>query len=104
VVKLEDTDITVRGVTPENALPKKVAVVIRPEVIRVGSSGDDKDTVVKGTLEFAMFVGDKVEGRVKIGNLKLLVYLPNTQEIKIGDEITLTIPWRNTIILPLELE
>jgi ABC-type Fe3+/spermidine/putrescine transport system ATPase subunit len=104
VVKLEDTDITVRGVTPESALPKKVAVVIRPEVIRVGSSGDDKDTVVKGTLEFAMFVGDKVEGRVKIGNLKLLVYLPNTQEIKIGDEITLTIPWRNTIILPLELE
>lgn len=104
VVKLEDTDITVRGVTPEKTLPNKVAVVIRPEVMKIGSSEDSKDTVVKGTLEFAMFVGDKVEGRVKIGNLKLLVYLPNTQEVRIGDEVTLTIPWRNTIILPLELE
>ncbi len=104
VVRLEDADIFVRGVTPESNLPQKTAVVIRPEIVRVGSSSDEKDTVVKGILEFAMFVGDKLEGRVKVGNLKLLVYLPNTMNIKIGDELTLTIPWRNTIILPIELE
>ena len=104
VVRLEDADIFVRGVTPESNLPRKVAVVIRPEIVRVGPSSDEKDTAVKGTLEFAMFVGEKLEGRVKVGNLKLLVYLPNTLNIKIGEELTLTIPWRNTIILPIELE
>jgi spermidine/putrescine ABC transporter ATP-binding subunit len=104
VVRLEDADITVRGVTPESSLPRKVAVVIRPEIVKVGHSSDEKDTVVKGVLEFAMFVGDKLEGRVKVGNLKLLVYLPNTLDIRIGSEVTLSIPWKNTIVLPLELE
>lgn len=104
VVRLEDADITVRGVTPESSLPRKVAVVIRPEIVKIGHSSDEKDTVVKGVLEFAMFVGDKLEGRVKVGNLKLLVYLPNTLDIRVGSEVTLSIPWKNTIVLPLELE
>lgn len=102
-VKLEDAGILVMGVTPEEYLPKKVAVVIRPEVVKLGASTDSEDTVVKGTLDFAMFVGEKVEGRVKIGSLRLLIYLPNTTEISIGSEVVLTIPWRNTIVLPMEL-
>lgn len=103
-VKLEEADVVVKGVTPEGNLPRKVAVVIRPEIVKIGSSSDEKDTTVKGVLEFAMFIGDKVEGRLKIGSLKLLVYLPNTLSVQVGDEIAVTIPWKNTIILPLEVE
>ncbi|MGC8982177.1 MAG: ABC transporter ATP-binding protein [Desulfurococcaceae archaeon] len=101
-VRLEDADIIVKGVTPAESLPKKVAVVIRPEVVKVGESGEPGDAVVKGVLEFAMFVGEKIEGRLKVGNLKLLIYLPNTLEVSVGRELAVTIPWRNTIVLPLE--
>lgn len=104
LVRLEDADVVVKGVTPERHLPRKVAVVIRPEAVKLGSTGEPDDTVVKGVLDFAMFVGDKIEGRVKIGGLKVLVYLPNTVEISVGREVTLTIPWKNTVVLPLEME
>lgn len=101
-VRLEDTDMVVKGVSFEKSLPKKVAVVIRPEVVKIGASENEKeDTVVKGILEFAMFTGEKVEGRVKIGNLKLLIYLPSYLEVSAGTELAITIPWRNTIVLPL---
>jgi ABC-type Fe3+/spermidine/putrescine transport system ATPase subunit len=101
LVKLEDTDIVIKGVAITENLPRKVAVVIRPEVIKIGASkAIEGDSVLKGVLEFAMFAGDKIEGRVKIGNIKLLVYLPNNLDVSIGSELELTIPWANTIILP----
>lgn len=100
-VQLEDTDIIVKGVTFEKQLPQKVSVVLRPEVIKIGGDRTDpSDTVLKGLLEFAMFTGDKIEGRIKIGGLRLLVYYPSTLEIPIGSEVEIVIPWRNTIILP----
>ncbi|MEM1618833.1 MAG: ABC transporter ATP-binding protein [Desulfurococcaceae archaeon] len=102
-VKLEEADIIVKGVTPVENLPRKVAVVIRPEVVKLGASTDPEDTVIKGVLDFAMFVGEKIEGRVRIGNLRLLVYLPNTIEVSVGSEIVLTIPWVNTVVLPMEV-
>jgi ABC-type Fe3+/spermidine/putrescine transport system ATPase subunit len=103
-VKLEDADLVIKGVTPEKNLPKKVAVVIRPEVIKLGQSNDPNDVTVKGVIDFAMFAGEKIEARLRIGNLKLLIYLPNTMDVKVGDELVVSIPWRNTIVLPLEPE
>ena len=100
-VRLEDTDIVIKGVAITENLPRKVAVVIRPEVIKIGASkAIEGDSVLKGVLEIAMFTGEKIEGRVKIGNIKLLVYLPNNLDVSIGSELELTIPWANTIILP----
>ncbi|ADV64807.1 ABC transporter ATP-binding protein [Desulfurococcus mucosus] len=99
--RLADADIIVRGVTPVEKLPRKVSVVIRPEIIRLGGGrAEEGDTVVKGVVDFAMFLGEKVEARVKIGNLPLLVYLPNTVDVSTGNEVELTLPWRNIIILP----
>ena len=101
VVRLEGADIEVKGVTFFESLPRKVAVVIRPEVVKIGyQPSDGGDTVLKGVLEFAMFAGEKIEGRLRVGNLKLLVYLPNTAEISVGAELVVTIPWTNTIVLP----
>lgn len=99
--RLADADIIVRGVTPVEKLPRKVSVVIRPEIIRLGGGMvEEGDTVVKGVVDFAMFLGEKVEARVKIGNLPLLVYLPNTVDVSTGNEVELALPWRNIIILP----
>ncbi|MEM4717304.1 MAG: ABC transporter ATP-binding protein [Desulfurococcaceae archaeon] len=100
-VQLEDTNILVRGFTYEKQLPRKVSVVIRPEVIKIsGEKNDPHDTILKGTLEFAMFTGDKIEGRVKIAGLRLLVYYASNLEIPLGSEVEIVIPWRNTIVLP----
>jgi ABC-type Fe3+/spermidine/putrescine transport system ATPase subunit len=102
VVRLEATDIEIKGITFFESLPRKVAVVIRPEVVKIGyQPSESGDTVLKGVLEFTMFTGEKVEGRLKVGNLKLLVYLPNTAEFPVGAELVVTIPWANTIVLPL---
>lgn len=99
-VKLEDSDLIVRGVTPFENIPKKVAVIIRPEIIRLGEGGDDMDVSVRGVVDFAMFIGDKVEARLKIGKISMLIYLPNTYNIRLGDEVKLTLPWRNVVVIP----
>lgn len=100
-VLLEDSDIVIKGVAFEEPLPPKVAVVIRPEVLRIGEvNTDPEDTAVKGTLEFVMFTGDKVEGKVRIGKLRLLVYIPSHLEMPVGSELTVVIPWRNVVVLP----
>lgn len=104
LVKLEGGDIVVRGVSSYKNLPKKVAVVIRPEVIKYSSKEvEEKDVVAKGMVEFAMFVGEKVEAKVKISNeLSLLAYFSSISAPPVGKEVELVLPWRNIIILPLQ--
>lgn len=96
-------EIVVRGVSPHKNISKKVAVVIRPEIIRLdGREAGRDDTIVKGVVEFAMFLGDRVEARIRVSNeLSLLAYLPNTMAVPVGSEVEVVIPWRNTVILPL---
>ncbi len=103
VVELEDANIVLKGVTPLEKLPEKVAVVIRPEIVKLGrENAQEGDAVLKGELEFAMFTGEKIEARVKIGGIKLLVYIPSYLDVTIGSTLEITIPWRNTVVLPLE--
>jgi len=101
-VQLEDSNLVLKGIALEEKLPPKVAVVIRPEVIKIGEDAEPGDIVVKGILEFAMFTGEKIEGRLRIHNLKLLIYLPGYMDVSVGSELTITIPWRNTVILPIK--
>ncbi|MCY0868299.1 MAG: ABC transporter ATP-binding protein [Desulfurococcus sp.] len=100
--RLEDADIIVRGVTPFEKLPRKVSIIIRPEIISLGGRALPDDTTIKGVVDFAMFLGDRVEARIKVGRLPLLAYFPNTANIEVGMEVELTLPWRNIIILPAE--
>lgn len=101
-VHLEDADVVLKGVAFEKPLAERVAVVIRPEMVkRERYHADFGDTVLKGTLEFAMFTGEKIEGRLKVNGLRLLIYVPSYMNVSVGDELTVTIPWRNTIVLSL---
>ncbi len=99
-VRLEDTDMLIEGTTPFDSLPSKVAVVIRPEVVKPASATVSTRNVVKGVVDFAMFIGDKIESRIKIGGLSLLAYFPNTMPVKVGEEILLYIPPENAIVIP----
>ncbi|MEM1638952.1 MAG: ABC transporter ATP-binding protein [Desulfurococcaceae archaeon] len=101
-VQLEDSDLILKGVAFDEKLPRKVAVVIRPEVIEIGDNSNPGDVVIKGILEFAMFTGEKIEGRLRIDGLKLLVYLPGYMDVSVGSELTVTIPWRSVVVLPFE--
>ncbi|MEM4433627.1 MAG: ABC transporter ATP-binding protein [Thermosphaera sp.] len=100
-VRLEGTDIVIEGTTPFESLPNKVAVVIRPEVIRLATSESmGRENIVKGVVDFAMFMGEKIESRVKLGELSLLVYFPNTMSIRVGEEVLLQIPREHAIVVP----
>lgn len=99
-VRLAGVDILLEGTTPFETLPNKVAVVIRPEVIRTASAATSSRNLIKGVVDFAMFLGDKIEARIKLGELSLLAYFPNTAPVKVGEEILIHIPPENTIVIP----
>jgi len=99
-VRLEGTEMLLEGTTPFDSLPGKVAVVIRPEVVKPVSTMIPSKNAVKGVVDFAMFIGDKIESRIKIGGLSLLAYFPNTMPVRVGEEILLHIPPEHTIVIP----
>jgi len=49
-----------------------------------------------------MFLGDKVEVRLRIAKTSLVAYMPNTFIPSIGQELYIKIPPENTIIIPKE--
>jgi len=100
LVKLSDMDIEIPATPVEKGVKGKVAVVIRPEVISLGGARGDTTVVFKGLVEFKMFVGDKLETRVKVGNSTLLVYLPNTIDVPLGSSVELFVSANNIIALP----
>jgi len=105
-VYVPDLDTTLEGVPINTELPKKVAIVIRPEIIEL-ISGEHRhvvgeDNVLKGTIDLAMFLGEKIEARISVGKAVLVAYLPNTLALSTGMEVLFKIPRDNTIVLPIE--
>ncbi|MEM4528460.1 MAG: ABC transporter ATP-binding protein [Desulfurococcaceae archaeon] len=103
MVRIEDLhNVVIKGITPfEDKPSSRIAVVIRPEIIKYGEHAREDHVVLRGVVESAMFIGDRIEARIRIGKLSLVAYFPNTLNVTIGQEIVFSIPWRNVIILPL---
>ncbi|RLG83868.1 MAG: ABC transporter ATP-binding protein [Thermoprotei archaeon] len=82
----------------------KAAVVIRPEniIIDKGLSSRTRSkeyNVLEGKLDFQMFVGEKIEARVKVGDASLIAYIPNILDVSLGADVTLYIHRDNVRIL-----
>ena len=89
------------GVLVEPDVKGKVAVVIRPEVVLVEKPSDLKRyNTVKGILDFQMFVGEKIEARIKVGETSIIAHLPNTINVSLGTEMILYIDKEHVRILP----
>ncbi|MGC9012032.1 ABC transporter ATP-binding protein [Thermogladius sp.] len=100
LVRVAELDADIPATPVEKGLKGRVAVVIRPEVIVVGPPRSDTDVVFKGVVDFKMFVGDKLEARVKVGKVTLLAYLPNYFDVSVGSAVELGVSARNIIAIP----
>lgn len=76
--------------TGDKQFAGKVHVVIRPENLEY-SELPAGENVLSGIVESVMFLGDKVETRVKIGETSLIAYLPNKVSPREGEPINLHI-------------
>ncbi|WP_440059397.1 ABC transporter ATP-binding protein [Thermogladius sp. 4427co] len=101
IVRIPEFDVDIPAVPVEKGVRGKVAVVIRPEILSIGGIRSSDTVVFKGVVDFKMFIGDKLETRVRVGKTTLLAYLPNYLDIQIGSPIELSASARNIITLPL---
>jgi multiple sugar transport system ATP-binding protein len=99
VVWVEDLDLDLKATPIQPDLTGEVALVIRPESFKVEQSSQE-DNIVRGRVDFAMFLGDRTEVRIKVGKSSLIAYLPNSFYPELGSELALAVSWRNVIALP----
>jgi len=102
LVQIDGLNGYLKGVSTSRDLPRKVAVVIRPEIVKI--PGDETsisdDNIVEARVELVMFQGEKIEARVRTGEIGLVAYLPNTYHVTPGMNLKLIIPKDNVIIVP----
>ncbi len=79
----------------------RVACILRPEHFELNASGELSNAFY-GLVDRISFIGDHIEVRVKVDSVHLVAYLDPEVEISIGDRIRLFVPYRKTIVLPLQ--
>ncbi len=102
-VYIEELDSHIKGVMVSDEVKsrKKVSVVIRPETVKLVEKSIGKmENLFKGKIDLAMFMGEKIETRVKIANSSMIIYIPNYMVVSPGEEIVFHIPPENTIVIP----
>ncbi len=102
-VYVDELSCELEGVSIETGLKGKVAVVIRPETVLLEKPVVEREefNVLKGVLDFQMFIGEKIEARVRIGKTSLIAYIPNILDIPLGSEVTLYVSRENVRVLPV---
>lgn len=102
-VYVDELKTELNGVLVDPNIEGKVAVVIRPENVEVMKPPNLSEyNVLKGELDFQMFIGEKIEARIKTGDTSLLAYLPNQLEEPLGSEVTVYIHRDNVRIIPFK--
>ncbi len=102
VVRLDGLgfDIKAVPVKPEVRNMKKVSVVIKPEIIRIVSPNARGENILNGEVDLVMFLGEKTELRLKIGDTTMIIYAPNYMEPAVGDRIWFQAPPDHVIAIP----
>jgi len=105
IVRIPELDMDIRGVAITKDLPRKVAIVVRPEIFRLAEQQPSpKENVMKGVIDLVMFLGDRIEIRLSVSKTDLIVYLPNTLYPTPGQELRIIAPKDNVIVLPAKWE
>ncbi len=93
-------DVKAIPVKPEVKGMKKVSIVIKPEIIKLVPPNTRGDNVIVGEVDLVMFLGEKTELRLKVGEEKMIIYVPNYLEPGIGDKIWFQAPPDHVIAIP----
>ena len=78
-----------------------VACVIRPENYFIDEPIEPSN-VLEGEVEWTSFIGPYTEVRLDVDGNKVLVDVPPGMEAPVGGRLKVYIPYKNTIMLPLE--
>ncbi len=83
--------------TPEGS---EAWLSVRPEVIQVDRHRPaDAVNWLSGTVTHLVFLGDRLECRVRSSGTELRARVPPTETFSIGDPIHLRIPWEHCLVL-----
>ncbi|MCE4625193.1 MAG: ABC transporter ATP-binding protein [Desulfurococcales archaeon] len=74
-----------------NMIRGRVKIVVRPEGIQTAGF-DVIENVFDAEVENVMFLGDKLEVRLRVGGASMIAYMPNTMRLAKGDKVKIHIP------------
>lgn len=87
---------------PDGRKGQQVSVAVRPEDVVVNPNGvGDGGNQLQGVIDALLFIGDRFECHVKIGDQAVLVYTPRHRPLQEGQTVKLYFPpeeisvWRN---------
>ena len=99
MVELHGLRLRLAGRSPHAQPGRPVRLVVRPEVISI--EGPDRATGLPGTVASRMFLGEKVEYHVRVGEDLVQVTSYNPRNVFApGDAVTLTLPTDGIPLLP----
>jgi ABC-type Fe3+/spermidine/putrescine transport system ATPase subunit len=96
-------NITLQGLDSTGRIKQgdRAACVIRPENYSVEESAEPSN-VLEGEVEWVSFIGPYTEVRLDVDGNKVLVDVSPGVDAPVGDRFKVYIPYKNTIMLPLE--
>jgi iron(III) transport system ATP-binding protein len=81
------------------AVGQDVYLSVRPEDVVFKEHGDrTDDNILSGTVETVLFVGERSESQIKVGDERILIYTPRNRHFEQGQAISLHLP-RDTVIV-----
>jgi iron(III) transport system ATP-binding protein len=99
MVELHGLRLRLAGRSPHAQPERPVRLVVRPEVISI--EGPNRATGLPGTVASRMFLGEKVEYHVRVGEDLVQVTSYNPRNVfAAGDAVTLTLPTDGIPLLP----
>ncbi len=85
--------VSTRGFIDSVTQGMDVVLAIRPEEILVSETElPEQGNGVKGSIDALLFIGDKYECHVKVGEHSILAFTPNTKELREGQTVNLYFP------------
>ena len=99
VLDVRGVRLTLSGQSPHAQVGRPVRLVVRPEV--VGIAGPERAIGLAGVVAARMFLGEKVEYHVRLGDDLVQVTSYNPRNVFApGDAVTLTLPTEGIPLLP----
>jgi ABC-type Fe3+/spermidine/putrescine transport system ATPase subunit len=101
-ISIGDAAVLLRSTSPASLdhVGRPVLACIRPEHIRVGSAAAGPDNVVEGTVETLLFLGDRYECWLRIGNETVVAYAARRERLSEGQRVPVQFPREDLSLWP----
>ena len=104
VVSIKVGDISLKGLDSTGSIKTgdKASCIIRPDSYKI-EEPDEPSNILEGTVEWASFIGPYTEVRLDVEGHKILVDVPPDVSAEVGGKLKVYIPYKNTIMLPMDV-